>query len=112
MSWYHTSCGGLSDLSQKIAGFDTSVHISEEAKNAPRAVPFAIMSATIVSATLGWRELVPMIYHSDSDNKMRTVVNIVLAFYMGNDLASVTGNAIGQPMATVRPKPLVLPANC
>ena len=29
------------------------------------------------------------------------VVNIVLAFYMGNDLASVTGNAIGQPMATV-----------
>ena len=37
-----------------IAGFDTSVHISEEARNAPRAVPFAILSATLVSATLGW----------------------------------------------------------
>ncbi|KAF8507404.1 amino acid/polyamine transporter I [Gautieria morchelliformis] len=66
-----------------VAGFDTSVHISEEARNAPRAVPFAIMSATILSSVLGW------------------VVNIVLAFFMGNDLASVTGNSIGQPMATI-----------
>ncbi|KAF7297454.1 GABA permease [Mycena indigotica] len=66
-----------------IAGFDTSVHISEEAKNAPRAVPFAIMSATVLSSVLGW------------------IVTIVLAFYMGNDLDSVTGNPIGQPMATI-----------
>lgn len=36
------------------AGFDTSVHISEEARNAPTAVPFAIMSATILSSVLGW----------------------------------------------------------
>ncbi|KAF7297572.1 GABA permease [Mycena kentingensis (nom. inval.)] len=66
-----------------IGGFDTSVHISEEARNAPRAVPFAIMGATIVSAVLGW------------------LVTIVLAFYMGNDLSAVTGNTIGQPMATI-----------
>ncbi|KAJ7497558.1 amino acid/polyamine transporter I [Mycena latifolia] len=66
-----------------VAGFDTSVHISEEARNAPSAVPFAIISATVVSSILGW------------------IVNIVLAFYIGNDLASVTGNLIGQPMATI-----------
>jgi hypothetical protein len=29
------------------------------------------------------------------------VVNIVLAFHMGNDLQSVIANPIGQPMATV-----------
>lgn len=29
------------------------------------------------------------------------VVNIVLAFYLGDNLASVIGNPIGQPMATV-----------
>ncbi|KAJ7099292.1 amino acid/polyamine transporter I [Mycena belliarum] len=66
-----------------VAGFDTSVHISEEARNAPRAVPFAIMSATILSSVLGW------------------IVNIVLAFYIGDDLDSVIGNPIGQPMATI-----------
>lgn len=36
------------------AGFDTSIHISEEARNAPRAVPFAILSSTIVGLLLGW----------------------------------------------------------
>ncbi|KAJ7219749.1 amino acid/polyamine transporter I [Mycena rebaudengoi] len=66
-----------------VGGFDTSVHISEEARNAPRAVPFAIISATILSSVLGW------------------IVNIVLAFYIGNDLDSVIGNPIGQPMATI-----------
>ncbi|KAK7005720.1 GABA permease [Favolaschia claudopus] len=66
-----------------IGGFDTSVHISEEARNAPRAVPFAILCATILSSILGW------------------IVTIVLALYMGNDLDSVIGNPIGQPMATI-----------
>ncbi|KAG7088750.1 hypothetical protein E1B28_012718 [Marasmius oreades] len=66
-----------------VAGFDTSVHISEEAKNAPRAVPFAIMCATILSSLLGW------------------IVNIVLAFHIGNDLGAVIGDPIGQPMATI-----------
>ncbi|KAJ7647069.1 amino acid/polyamine transporter I [Roridomyces roridus] len=66
-----------------VAGFDTSVHISEEARNAPRAVPFAILSATILSSILGW------------------IVNIVLAFYIGNDLDAITSNPIGQPMATI-----------
>ncbi|KAJ7747328.1 amino acid/polyamine transporter I [Mycena metata] len=66
-----------------VGGFDTSVHISEEARNAPRAVPFAMISATVLSSVLGW------------------IVTIVLAFYMGNDLDSIVGNPIGQPMATI-----------
>ncbi|KAJ6455335.1 amino acid permease-domain-containing protein [Mycena vitilis] len=66
-----------------VGGFDTSVHISEEARNAPTAVPFAIISATVLSSVLGW------------------IVTVVLAFYIGNDLDSVIGNPIGQPMATI-----------
>ncbi|KAJ7819548.1 amino acid/polyamine transporter I [Mycena olivaceomarginata] len=66
-----------------VAGFDTSVHISEEARNAPRALPFGMLSSTILSCILGW------------------IVTIVLAFYIGNDLHSVIGNPIGQPMATI-----------
>ncbi|KAJ3575763.1 hypothetical protein NP233_g882 [Leucocoprinus birnbaumii] len=66
-----------------VAGFDTSVHISEEARNAPRAVPFAIMCATILSSVLGW------------------IVNIVLAIHIGPDLQAVAANPIGQPMATI-----------
>ncbi|KAJ7268728.1 amino acid/polyamine transporter I [Mycena haematopus] len=66
-----------------VGGLDAGVHISEEARNAPRAVPFAILSATLVSSTLGW------------------ITNIVLAFYIGDDLDSVIGNPIGQPMATI-----------
>ncbi|KAJ7604303.1 amino acid/polyamine transporter I [Mycena polygramma] len=66
-----------------VGGFDTSVHISEEARNAPTAVPFAIISATVLSSILGW------------------IVTVVLAFYIGNDLDSVIGNPIGQPMATI-----------
>ncbi|KAL1751502.1 amino acid permease-domain-containing protein [Schizophyllum commune] len=66
-----------------VAGFDTSVHISEEAQNAPRAVPFAIMCTVVLASTLGW------------------IVNIVLAFHIGQDLESVVGNPIGQPMATI-----------
>ncbi|KAJ7091131.1 amino acid/polyamine transporter I [Mycena epipterygia] len=66
-----------------VGGFDTSVHVSEEARNAPHAVPFAIISATAMGCLLGW------------------IVNIVLVFYIGNDLDSVIGNPIGQPMATI-----------
>ncbi|KAL1746178.1 amino acid permease-domain-containing protein [Schizophyllum fasciatum] len=66
-----------------VAGFDTSVHISEEARNAPRAVPFAIMSTVILASTLGW------------------IVNIVLAFHIGQDLEGIVNSPIGQPMATL-----------
>lgn len=32
---------------------------------------------------------------------IQPVINIVLAFYIGDDLEAVIGNPIGQPMATV-----------
>ncbi|KAJ7683253.1 amino acid/polyamine transporter I [Mycena rosella] len=66
-----------------VGGFDTSVHISEEARNASHAVPFAMISATVLGSVLGF------------------IVNIVLALYMGSDLGSVASNPIGQPMATI-----------
>ncbi|SJL15718.1 related to UGA4-GABA permease-also involved in delta-aminolevulinate transport [Armillaria ostoyae] len=67
-----------------IGGFDTPVHISEEAKNARTAVPFAIMSATTLGCILGF------------------VVNICLVLNMGTDLVSIIASPIGQPMATSR----------
>ncbi|KAK0433997.1 amino acid/polyamine transporter I [Armillaria borealis] len=66
-----------------IGGFDTPVHISEEAKNARTAVPFAIMSATTLGCILGF------------------AVNICLVLNMGTDLVSIIASPIGQPMATI-----------
>ncbi len=37
-----------------INGFDSAVHISEEAANARTAVPFAIIASTLVAGVLGW----------------------------------------------------------
>ncbi|KAK0217626.1 amino acid/polyamine transporter I [Armillaria nabsnona] len=66
-----------------IGGFDTPVHISEEAKNARTAVPFAIMSATTLGCILGF------------------AVNVCLVLNMGTDLVSIIASPIGQPMATI-----------
>ncbi|GJJ13302.1 hypothetical protein Clacol_007554 [Clathrus columnatus] len=66
-----------------IGGFDSSVHISEEATNAATAVPWAIFGAVGISGFLG------------------TIVNIVLAFCAGTDMKSIIDNPIGQPMATI-----------
>ena len=63
--------------------FDSAVHISEEASNAAKAVPWAIVSAIAVSGVLG------------------TAINIALAFCIGTDLDSIINNPIGQPMATI-----------
>ncbi|PSS31960.1 hypothetical protein PHLCEN_2v2287 [Hermanssonia centrifuga] len=37
-------------------GFDSSVHISEEATNASVAVPWAIVGACSIAGILGWGE--------------------------------------------------------
>ncbi|KAF5348720.1 hypothetical protein D9758_006798 [Tetrapyrgos nigripes] len=66
-----------------VGGFDSSVHISEEAKNARTAVPFAIMSATILGCVLGFSTI------------------LALTFNMGNDLVSIIENPFGQPMAVI-----------
>ncbi|KAF8525176.1 amino acid/polyamine transporter I [Hysterangium stoloniferum] len=66
-----------------IAGFDSSVHISEEATNAATAVPWAIVGAVALGGILG------------------TAINIVLAFCAGRDMAAILDSKIGQPMATI-----------
>ncbi|KAF8670193.1 hypothetical protein AX14_005909 [Amanita brunnescens Koide BX004] len=66
-----------------VAGLDTTVHISEEAKNANTAIPYGILSAALSSIILGWGLIV------------------ALAFNMGTDLQNIVNNPIGQPMATI-----------
>ena len=41
-----------------LGAFDSSVHISEEATNARTAVPFAIVTSTVISCILGWGECI------------------------------------------------------
>ena len=41
-----------------LAGLDSMVHISEEAKNANVAIPYAIVFATVSSVALGWGQSV------------------------------------------------------
>ncbi|KAL0954677.1 hypothetical protein HGRIS_003626 [Hohenbuehelia grisea] len=66
-----------------VGGFDSSVHISEEARNANTAVPWACISATGFGCILGW------------------AINVAMAFNMGTDLVDIVSNPIGQPMATI-----------
>ncbi|KAG9124625.1 GABA-specific high-affinity permease [Ceratobasidium sp. 392] len=66
-----------------INGFDTGVHISEEASNAATAVPWAIIGSATISGFLG------------------AGMMIALAFCMGQDTESILGNEIGQPLATI-----------
>jgi amino acid transporter len=64
-------------------GFDVGVHISEEAKNANVAVPWAIIWVTGVGCILG------------------LAVQISVAFCMGSDPLVILSSPIQQPMATV-----------
>ncbi|KAJ8594353.1 amino acid transporter [Rhizopogon salebrosus TDB-379] len=66
-----------------IAGYDCSVHMSEEASNADVAIPWAITSSIATSAILGFG------------------INIVLAFCMGTDLSSIISGPTSQPMAQI-----------
>ncbi|KAH9475699.1 putative amino-acid permease C11D3.08c [Psilocybe cubensis] len=66
-----------------IGSFDSTVHISEEAKNANVAIPFAIILAATSSVIIGWG------------------LNIALAFTMGTDTGNILSSPIGQPMATI-----------
>lgn len=64
-----------------IGGFNSSLHISEEARNASRAVPFAIICSVTSGCILGW------------------IVNLVVVFYMGTDMNGLLSG--GQPMLTI-----------
>ncbi|EIW80594.1 APC amino acid permease [Coniophora puteana RWD-64-598 SS2] len=66
-----------------IAGFDSSVHMSEEASNAATVVPWAAVSSIISAFVLG------------------LAVNISLAFCMGPSTAAVVSSPFGQPMAQI-----------
>ncbi|KAJ7493616.1 amino acid/polyamine transporter I [Mycena latifolia] len=66
-----------------IGGFDVGVHISEEAKNANVAVPWAIIWVTAVGCALGF------------------VVQISVAFCMGTDTLAILSGPVQQPMATI-----------
>ncbi|KAF8553643.1 amino acid transporter [Imleria badia] len=64
-----------------INGFDSTVHISEEAANAAIAVPWAIVGAVGIAGLLGW------------------AINVSLAFCMGSDLTTLINSP--QPMAHI-----------
>ncbi|KAK0433561.1 amino acid/polyamine transporter I [Armillaria borealis] len=66
-----------------ICGLDSSIHTSEEAWNAPTAVPFAILGSVVVECVLG------------------LAVVICLAFNMGTDLVTLLSSPIEQPMAAI-----------
>ncbi|KAK0184573.1 amino acid/polyamine transporter I [Armillaria mellea] len=66
-----------------ICGFDSSIHTSEEALDAPSAVPFAILSSIGLGCVLS------------------LAVVICLAFNMGTDLVALLSSPIEQPMAVI-----------
>ncbi|KAF2756830.1 putative GABA-specific permease [Pseudovirgaria hyperparasitica] len=66
-----------------IGAFDSCVHISEEASNAPKAVPYGILMSIGCCWLFGW------------------ILCIVIATCMSQDLVSVVGTSYGQPMAQI-----------
>ena len=66
-----------------IGGFDSCVHISEEASNASTAVPFAIVGAIACAGILGF------------------LCVIVIVACMGTDIAYHLASPYGQPMASI-----------
>ncbi|RDW79859.1 hypothetical protein BP6252_04497 [Coleophoma cylindrospora] len=66
-----------------VSGFESSATIAEEASNAAKAVPFAMLSSLVTAAITGW------------------AVIITIAFCMGTDIASLVGSPLGQPLAQI-----------
>ncbi|KAF7344056.1 putative amino-acid permease C11D3.08c [Mycena venus] len=66
-----------------VGGFDSGVHISEEALNANVAVPWAMVSALGVDCTIGF------------------AFQIALAFCMGTDTIDILSSPVQQPLSTI-----------
>lgn len=66
-----------------IGAFDSCVHISEEAANAPKAVPYGILMSIGSCWIFGF------------------ILLIVIAATMSPDTASLLGSSFGQPMAQI-----------
>lgn len=67
-----------------VGGFDSCVHISEEAANAPIAVPHGILMAVGLAWFFGF------------------ILVVVIAACMKQDLSAILSTPFGQPMAQVR----------
>ena len=52
-----------------------------------------------------WLGYVFLISYHNVEYNNSAVVNVVLAFFMGNDIEAIVSNPIGQPMATLRKTP-------
>jgi amino acid transporter len=66
-----------------VSGFESSATIAEEASNAAKAVPFAMVSSLVTAMVTGW------------------AVIITIAFCMGNDVIAVVTSPLGQPFAQI-----------
>lgn len=66
-----------------VSGFESSATIAEEASNAAKAVPFAMISSLVTAATAGW------------------AVIITIAFCMGTDVIGIVTTPLGQPLAQI-----------
>ncbi|ESZ90187.1 hypothetical protein SBOR_9440 [Sclerotinia borealis F-4128] len=66
-----------------VSGFESAATIAEEASNAAKAVPFAMISSLVTAAVTGW------------------AVIITIAFCMGTDVISIVTSPLGQPLAQI-----------
>lgn len=66
-----------------VSGFESSATIAEEASNAAKAVPFAMISSLVTATITGW------------------AVIITIAFCMGSDVISLVESSLGQPFAQI-----------
>lgn len=86
----------------RTGGFDGPIHISEEVSNARTAVPWAIVSSIGIAGILGFGASLSFLRRNFAEaSGIWIVINIVLAFYMGNDIEAILASPIGQPMAAV-----------
>lgn len=66
-----------------VSGFESAATIAEEASNAAKAVPFAMISSLVTGGLAGW------------------AVIITIAFCMGPDVISIVTTPLGQPLAQI-----------
>jgi amino acid transporter len=66
-----------------VSSFESSFTIAEEASNAAKAVPFAMVSSLVTATVTGW------------------AVIITIAFCMGNDAIAIVTTPLGQPLAQI-----------
>lgn len=66
-----------------VSGFESSATIAEEASNAAKAVPFAMVSSLVTALITGWG------------------VIITIAFCMGPDVVGIVTTPLGQPLAQI-----------